>query len=223
MSIQITIDGPAGAGKSTIAKKLAQKLKFKYLSSGLFYRGITLEALKYFVRPDDSEKLILLVKSLDMYMENNRLIINGKDVQNRLNDEDVNKNVSIYCLNEKVRYLVTEKIRKIAKNENIILDGRDIGSKVLPNATLKFYLTASDYTRAKRRYDQLSRKQMDIKFNTVLEQIRARDKQDMNRKVDPLVVPEGAIKINSTNMSVEEVVDKMVNYLTKLGVIVLEK
>ncbi|MCL2323480.1 MAG: (d)CMP kinase [Oscillospiraceae bacterium] len=222
MSIQITIDGPAGAGKSTIAKKLAQKLKFRYLSSGLFYRGITLEALKYSIKPNDSDKLIFLVKNIDMHLENNRLIINGEDVQNKLNSEDINKNVSSYCLNQKVRNLVTEKIRDIANNSDIVLDGRDIGSKVLPNATLKFYLTASDYTRAKRRYEQLS-KDMDIKFSTILEQIRERDEQDMNRKIDPLVVPDSAIVINSSDMSIEEVVDKMVNYLNKLGVVIYEK
>lgn len=220
MSIQITIDGPAGAGKSTIAKKLAQRLKFKYLSSGIFYRGITYEALKYSIKPDDSENLILLVKNLDMYIEYNRLIINGEDVQNKLNCEDVNKNVSFYCLNEEVRYLVSNKIRDIAYNNDIILDGRDIGSKVLPNATMKFYLTASISTRAKRRYDQL--KHAGIEFNTVLDQIIKRDKNDMNREIDPLVVPEGAIVINSTSMSVEEVVDMMVNYLTKMGVILLK-
>lgn len=223
MSIQITIDGPAGAGKSTIAKKLAQKLNFKYLSSGLFYRGITYEALKYSVKPDDSEKLMSLVEDLDMHFENNRLIINGEDVQNKLNCEDINKNVSIYCLNEKVRCLVSDKIREIANNNNMILDGRDIGSKVLPNATMKFYLTASANTRAKRRYDQLSKKHTGIEFNTILDQIKARDKQDMSREIDPLVVPEGAITINSTNMSVEEVVDEMINYLTKMGVIILKK
>ena len=223
MSIQITIDGPAGAGKSTIAKKLAQKLKFKYLSSGLFYRGITYEALKYLIKPDDSENLILLVKNLDMCIENDRLIINGEDVQNKLNCEDINKNVSIYCLNKKVRCLVSDKIREIAYNNDIILDGRDIGSKVLPNATIKFYLTASSYTRAKRRYDQLSGSNANVEFNTVLDQIKLRDDQDMNREVDPLVIPEGAIMINSTNMSVEEVVDRMVNCLTKKGVIILRK
>jgi len=223
LSIQITIDGPAGAGKSTIAKKLAQKLKIKYLSSGLFYRGIAYEALKYSIKPDDSENLILLVKNLDMYFENNRLVINGEDVQDKLNHEDINKNVSVYCLNEKVRSLVSDKIRKIAYNNDIILDGRDIGSKVLPNATIKFYLTASMSIRAKRRYDQLLKKNADIELNTVLDQIRLRDDQDMNREVDPLVIPEGAIMINSTNMSVEEVVDKMVNYLTMKGVMILER
>ncbi len=223
MSIQITIDGPAGAGKSTIAKKLAQKLKFNYLSSGWFYRGITLEALRYKIKPDDHNNLVLLVENLDMHIKNNHLIINGEDIHNKLNDDNINENVSNYCLNEKVRCLVSEKIQNIAYNHNIVLDGRDIGSKVLPDATLKIYLTASPYTRAKRRYDQLSKKNKDLKFNTLLDQIKARDEKDMNRHVDPLVIPHGALKIDSTDMPIEDVVDKIINTLVKMEVIVSKK
>ncbi|WP_288623637.1 (d)CMP kinase [uncultured Brachyspira sp.] len=206
----ITIDGPSGAGKSTIAKLIADKLGFKYLDTGAMYRAVTLYMIENQVDIKNEEEVINALNKLNIGFDSNyRIYLDSQDITEDIRKEKVVKFVSEVSAISSVRRKMVDLQRDIAKEGNYILDGRDAGSVVFPNADYKFYLDASLEERAKRRYKEELSKEVDISFEAVKESIKKRDKYDCNRKDSPLVVPENAIIIDTTNMTIDEVAEEI--------------
>lgn len=206
----ITIDGPSGAGKSTIAKLIADKLGFKYLDTGAMYRAVTLYMIENQVDIKNEEEVINALNKLNIGFDSNyRIYLDSQDITEDIRKEKVVKFVSEVSAISSVRRKMVDLQRDIAKEDNYILDGRDAGSVVFPNADYKFYLEASLEERAKRRYKEELSKEVDISFEAVKESIKKRDKYDSNRKDSPLVVPENAIIIDTTNMTIDEVAEEI--------------
>ena len=206
----ITIDGPSGAGKSTVAKLIADKLGFKYLDTGAMYRAVTLYIIENQVDIKNEEEVINALNKLNIGFDSNyRVYLDSQDITEDIRKEKVVKFVSEVSAISSVRRKMVDLQRDIAKEYNYILDGRDAGSVVFPNADYKFYLDASLEERAKRRYKEELLKEVDISFEAVKESIKKRDKYDSNRKDSPLVVPENAIIIDTTNMTIDEVAEEI--------------
>lgn len=206
----ITIDGPSGAGKSTVAKLIADKLGFKYLDTGAMYRAVTLYMIENQVDIKNEEEVINALNKLNIGFDSNyRVYLDSQDITEDIRKEKVVKFVSEVSAISSVRRKMVDLQRDIAKEGNYILDGRDAGSVVFPNADYKFYLEASLEERAKRRYKEELSKEVDISFEAVKESIKKRDKYDSNRKDSPLVVPENAIIIDTTNMTIDEVAEEI--------------
>ncbi len=220
MTISIAIDGPAGAGKSTIAKMLAKKLDYTYLDSGAMYRAVTLCALKKDINLSDREKLFELVKELDIDVEykNNKFKIytDMEEITDKIRSNEVDNNVSTIAQIKSIRDELVKKQRKIAQQKNIVMDGRDIGTRVLPNADFKFYITATVNERVLRRYkDIINRGENDKDFQDVKKEIKKRDKIDSNRKYSPLKKAEDAVEIDTTDLTKKEVLKKTLHIIKK--------
>jgi CMP/dCMP kinase len=213
MKISIAIDGPAGAGKSTIAKLIGEKYNLMYINTGSMYRAVTLFAMRNSIEPNQVGDLCELIDTLKMYFNNDNLFVNDIDVTDELRSIEVTNNVSKYASILEVRQKLVEMQQEIAKNYNVIMDGRDIGTVVLKNATLKIFLTARAEERAQRRYDELIAKNVKVDYNNILEDIKKRDYIDSNREVDPLRKAEDAIEIDTSTMSISEVVDAISKYI----------
>lgn len=214
----IAIDGPAGAGKSTIAKLVARKLGIIYIDTGAMYRAITYKCLVSgidlgFLSEDDFEsnrlitKIIKMAKDTEIDFNGDSILIDGNKRDDEIRSSEVTKNVSGVSKIKEVREIMVLHQRNITNKSSALLDGRDIGTVVFPNADYKFFLTAEADERARRRYNQLKEKGVEVDFDSLVDEIKARDEQDMNRKVSPLKKADDAIEVDSTNMSIEEVVD----------------
>ncbi len=210
MSYQIAIDGPAGAGKSTIAKKIARKKGFIYVDTGAMYRAMAYYLLMQKVDPRDEKAVEDKCMEADItiqYIDGEQVVLlNGENVNQVLRTEEVGNMASKTSKNPKVRKQLTELQKELAAKNNVVMDGRDIGTCVLPNANVKVYLTASVQVRANRRFDELAAKGENCDREKIEEDIRNRDEQDMNREVAPLRQAEDAVLIDSSYMTVEEVV-----------------
>lgn len=211
MTYIIAIDGPSGSGKSTISKILSEKLKIEYLNTGLMYRAVT----KYFLDKGHSEKsddgiLKSLLDEISIGFKDNKLYLNGEDVTENLRNDEVTANVSWVSARDYVREKMVDLQRKIAENTSFILDGRDIGSVVFPDAKYKFYLTASALTRAKRRFDQ---GESDMSVEEIEKAIIKRDNYDSNRDIAPLKVADGAVIIDSSNLNIDQTIDLILSHL----------
>ncbi|APC79068.1 cytidylate kinase [Clostridium botulinum Af84] len=215
MDISIAIDGPAGAGKSTIAKIIGNKLNIMYINTGSMYRAVTLMALKNNIEPYDIESLKALINSMNISFNGNNIIVNGKDLEEDIRMPIINNNVSKYAAVEEVRELLVSMQQNISKKYNVVMDGRDIGTVVLKDAPYKFFITASAEVRAKRRLKELKEKGININFRDVLKEIKERDYIDSNRKVNPLKQSKDAILIDTSNFTIEEVVDKICTIIKK--------
>ena len=220
MTISIAIDGPAGAGKSTIARLLAKELNFTYLDSGAMYRAVTLKAIEDEFDLNDNTELTQLVKDLelDITYQNNvfRIYADGRDITNKLRSAAVDNNVSRVAQVKSVRDELVKKQREIASKQNIVMDGRDIGTRVLPDADFKFYITATVQERAQRRYkDILKSNGRDIDFKDVKKEIIQRDKIDSTRKYSPLKKAEDAVVVKSTDLTIKEVLKKVLNIIER--------
>lgn len=213
LKYNIAIDGPAGAGKSTIAKLLAKKLGLIYVNTGSMYRAIAYIALKNNISEKDDMALDKLIDSLDMHFNEDNLILNGIDIEDEIRSPYISNNVSKYAANRIVRKKLVTLQQKIAANYNVVMDGRDIGTVVLKDAPYKFFLTASAHERATRRYKELKDKNIDIEFNSILDEIIRRDEYDSNREVDPLKKAEDAFLIDSTGKTIEEVINEMAEHI----------
>lgn len=218
MKISIAIDGPAGAGKSTIAKLIGEKYNLMYINTGSMYRAVTLFAMKRGIEPTQIDELCELIDTLNMHFKNENLFVNDVDVTEQLTSIQVTNNVSRYASILKVRQRLVKIQQKIAEKYDVIMDGRDIGTVVLKNASLKIFLTARAEERAKRRYDELIAKNVKVDYNNILEDIKKRDYIDSNRDVDPLRKAEDAIEIDSSTMDINEVVEVISKYISSIDV-----
>ena len=210
----ITIDGPSGSGKSSIAKLLANRIGFTYLDTGGIYRAITYHLLKENIIPQDSQ-LATVLKNIKIEISTNQIKVNQEDVSLFIRSEEVSKNVPLYAQVPQVRSFTKRLQRNMGEKGNIIVDGRDIGTVVFPNAFCKFYLDANIDTRAKRRLEDSKEEHLDKPLETVKRELQSRDNQDINRKQSPLKIPIDAHYIDSSKLPIEEVIDELIAYYNK--------
>ncbi|MCD4712393.1 MAG: (d)CMP kinase [Clostridiales bacterium] len=204
--IQIAIDGPAGSGKSTVAKEIANRLNILYLDTGAMYRAVTYIVLSRGQSAQDSEVLKNVVDQIEMELTPNHVFVNGKDISDAIRTPNVSQNVSFVAMDAYVREKMVELQKKIAGDQSVVMDGRDIATHVLPDADFKFFLVASSEERAKRRQSELSQKGYDIPLETLIDEIDKRDKLDSEREVSPLRQADDAIRVDTTKMTIEEVI-----------------
>lgn len=214
--MKIAIDGPAGSGKSTIAKLLSKKLNFEYIDTGALYRAITYLINKEHLDIEDQEKITNFIKKTNFRFHNNKLLLNDDCIENEIRENTISKSVSAVAAIPYIRDLLNSIIKKIVEtSEDFILDGRDIGTVVLPEAELKIYLDASPNIRAKRRYLELVEKNEAINLDDIENEIIKRDFIDSNREVAPLKKADDAITIVTDELNIQQVVDKIYNLLNK--------
>lgn len=213
MSINIAIDGPAGAGKSTIAKQLAKELSYIYVDTGAMYRAMALYFLRKEIDPQDEEAISRLCEEVEVSIayENGeqQVLLNGENVTGMIRNEKVGNMASATSVYAKVRSKLVELQQKLAADKDVIMDGRDIGTCVLPNAQVKIYLTASVETRAERRYEELTAKGIACDLHEIAEDIKDRDYRDMHRDISPLKQARDAVLVDSSHLNIEEVVARI--------------
>ena len=219
MAETIAIDGPSGAGKSTVAKIIATKLNFKYIDTGAMYRAVTFLAIEKDVIMKDNDSIIKIARDISIDFStpdkdgNVLVFVNSRDLTEEIRSVEVDNNVSKVASIPEVREIMLEKQRELAGNNNVVMDGRDIGTRVLPDADLKIFLTATLEERAKRRYYDLVEREIDIDMAEVEEKIKIRDEKDSNREHSPLKEAEDAHKIISDDLTPEEVADRIISLL----------
>lgn len=213
--LNIAIDGPAGAGKSTIAKMVSKKLNCIYVDTGAMYRAVALFFIKNGIASDDEKRIAKEIENIQVDIQfeagDQKVLLNGKDVTEEIRAERVGKwasEISKYTL---VREYLVKMQREVAAKQDVVMDGRDIGTVVLPQANVKIYLTASSKVRAMRRYNELTQKGVFCDIHEIEQGIMERDAQDMNREISPLRQAKDAILIDSSNMTIDEVVEKIVS------------
>lgn len=214
MSYNIAIDGPAGAGKSTIAKIVSKKLGFVYVDTGAMYRAMAVFFLDNGINTDDEKEISEACKDVNIrieYKDNaQQVILNGENITSRLRTEEVGNTASKTAVYSEVRKKLVELQKELAKTTDVVMDGRDIGSCVLPDAICKIYLTASVEKRAERRMLELKEKGETADFDVIKKDIADRDYRDMNREVSPLVIADDAVLVDSSYMGIDEVVDSII-------------
>ncbi|ADQ40818.1 cytidylate kinase [Caldicellulosiruptor acetigenus I77R1B] len=218
--INIAIDGPAGAGKSTISKLLASQLGYIHIDTGAMYRAVGLKVLKSNISPHDSRKIVEILNSTDIQIKlvdgKQLVFLDGEDVTEKIRQPEVSMYASDVSKIREVRERLVKMQQDLAKQKGVIMDGRDIGTHVLPNAELKIFLTATAEERAKRRFLELKQKGYDVDYYQLLDEIKKRDQNDMTREFAPLRVAEDAIVIDSTSLSIEEVLQKVLELFYKV-------
>lgn len=209
--LSIAIDGPAGAGKSTIARQIAKKLGYIYIDTGAMYRAMGLYFVRENISLEEEDAVSKACEQVDISIvfENGeqQVLLNGENVNGLIRSVEAGTMASTCSVKKQVREKLVELQQKLAATENVVMDGRDIGTHVLPNADLKIYLTASTEVRAKRRYEELIRKGESVSLEEIEKSIIDRDYQDMNRDISPLCQAEDAILVDSSNMTITEVAD----------------
>jgi cytidylate kinase len=214
MGYSIAIDGPAGAGKSTIAKLISKKKGYIYVDTGAMYRAMALYFIEEGITPDRQDKISEMAGNVDVTItyENGEQIVwlNGRNVNGLIRTEEVGKMASSSSVNKDVRKKLVELQQALAAKESVVMDGRDIGTCVLPNADVKVYLMADPHVRALRRYEELKAKGQECDLDTIEKDIIDRDYQDMHRELSPLRQAEDATLLDSSNMTIEEVADAII-------------
>ncbi|TVY04546.1 (d)CMP kinase [Cohnella terricola] len=213
--INIAIDGPAGAGKSTVARKVASALRYIYIDTGAMYRAVTLKVLESGLSTEDNEGVGRLADGLDIVLlpgaESQRVLVNGEDVTSRIRTLDINRNVSYVARLADVRSRMAELQRRMALEKGVVMDGRDIGTHVLPDAELKVFLTATPRERAKRRFLELDPNE-GITLEQLEKEITERDRLDQERNIAPLLQAHDALLLDSTGKTVDEVAEEIVQW-----------
>lgn len=211
--ISIAIDGPAAAGKSTIAKIVAKNLSYIYIDTGAMYRALTLKALNENINIKDELALANLLDQTTIELvlkeEGQVILLNKEDVTEAIRQPEVTNNVSVVSMHEKVREEMVRRQREFATNGGVVMDGRDIGTVVLPNAELKIFMIASVLERAERRFAENKTKGIDTPLETLMEEIERRDQLDSTRKISPLVKASDALELDTTSMTISQVVDQI--------------
>jgi len=220
----ITIDGPSGAGKGTVSRILAKQLGFHYLDSGALYRLLGLVAVRHGLEISISSDLTKLAENMDVRFQakdtgQNIVLLEGEDVTDELRTEETGALASRVAENPKVRSALLLRQQQFAKPPGLVADGRDMGTKVFPEAQLKIFLTASIEERAKRRYKQLLEGGENVKLRALEEQVRSRDERDMNRKSSPLAVATDAVEVDTSDLTIQEAVDRVQNLAILRGLL----
>lgn len=214
-NIAIAVDGPAGAGKSTIAKIVADKLGFLYIDTGAMYRAVTLSIIRRNISLQNEAEIKKILDDIEIKIVNNRILLNDEDVSEEIRRQEVNNLVSPVSAIPFIREKLVEIQKGIASNNNVIMDGRDIGTHVLKEANVKIFLTASIDERAKRRYAQSKNKGNNVDYDIIKQGICDRDRIDSTREVNPLRKADDAIIVDTTNKSIEEVAEEILNIIKK--------
>ncbi len=217
MSINVAIDGPAGAGKSTIAKLIAKKMGYIYVDTGAMYRAMALYFIRNGIKAEDTQMVSEKCKDADIsiaYRDGEQVVLlDDENVNGLIRTEEVGNMASATSANKNVRQKLVELQKKLAANSDVVMDGRDIGTVVLPNADVKIYLTASSSVRAKRRYDELIAKGEKADLATIEADIIERDNRDMTREISPLRQADDAVLVDSSYMTIDEVVQTVVDLI----------
>ena len=221
MSFIVAIDGPAGAGKGTVTEEISKQFGLINIGSGSAYRAVALETINRNIKLEEKEKIIKILDeiSIEFGMKDNKDIVylNGIDVTERIREKDVSNIVSQVSSIKEVRFKLNDIFRKCAEGKNVIMEGRDIGTYVFPNANVKIYLDATPEERANRRYKQNQEKGIKMTYEEILENIKMRDKNDMEKEVGALKRAEDAVYIDSTNMTVKEEIERVAEEIKKQG------
>ncbi|ALC81434.1 MULTISPECIES: (d)CMP kinase [Bacillus] len=211
--LSIAIDGPAAAGKSTVAKIVATKKSFIYIDTGAMYRAVTYAAIKNQIDLADENQLAELLKrtTIDLVVESGKqkVFVNNDEVTDEIRTDEVSNQVSLVAKHGQVRESLVARQRKMAEQGGVVMDGRDIGTHVLPDAEVKIFLLASVQERAKRRFEENKKKGYDVNYDILVEEIAKRDKLDSEREISPLRKAEDAIEIDTTSLSIQEVAEKI--------------
>ena len=207
----VAIDGPAGSGKSTIAKLLAKKYDLTYIDTGAMYRMITLYLLENNIDINDLKEVERVLNTVNLDMQGDKFYLDNVDVSTKIREKRINDNVSKVASIKIVRSNLVDLQRKISNNKDVILDGRDVGTVIFPNAQVKIFLIASPEERARRRYNEFLEKKTEITYDEVLKSIKERDHIDSTRDESPFVKADGAIELDSTNLTIEDVI----NFISK--------
>nr|WP_298571463.1 (d)CMP kinase [uncultured Mogibacterium sp.] len=215
--IRIAIDGPGGAGKSTIAKLVGNELGLEYIDTGAMYRAIGLKLNREGIAPEDVEAIHNILSKTSIDFVEGKIILDGDDVSDIIRTQEISKLASTYSQIPEVRTKLVDIQRRIAEGKSVIMDGRDIGTNVLVNAELKIFLTADPMTRARRRYEELKAKGVNAVLDHIYEEIKDRDYQDMNRTINPLVQAEDANLVDTSDMSIKDVVNSIVSMASKIS------
>ena len=214
---KIAIDGPAGAGKSTISKKVASSLGYVYIDTGAMYRTVGLKAVRCGIDTTDIKGVESILDGIDIDIRHEgveqHIYLDGENVSDKIRTPEISMAASNVSAIPSVRVAMVDMQRKLAANHDIVMDGRDIGSHVLPDAEIKIFLTASPQARAKRRYNELIQKGESVNFEDVYNDMVQRDKNDSTRAVSPLVVAEGATVIDTSDLNLEESVEAVISYV----------
>ncbi len=222
---QIAIDGPVSAGKSTIAELIAHKLNLIYINTGSTYRIATLLALDNDIKIDQENKIVELIKKSNISLQITpqkdgsqkvAILLNDKDITNKLNQPRINKNVALVAKLPKVRKILVKKQQLLAQSHNVVMEGRDITYRVLPNANLKIFLTASVQVRAKRQAEKLNKSGVEYDFEQIKQDLKQRDYIDTHRETDPLKKVKDAWEIDTSNLNIDQVVQLISNKAKKL-------
>ncbi|AJD91320.1 cytidylate kinase [Jeotgalibacillus malaysiensis] len=221
--IRIALDGPAAAGKSTAAKKIAEKLGFIYIDTGAMYRTLTYKALKNQIDPKNEQELYNLllntVIELKPGIDGQLVYLDGKEVTTEIRQQDVTQNVSDVALHQLVRSEMVRRQQELVKNGGIVMDGRDIGTAVIPDAELKIFMSATAEERARRRFEEHQKQGIESDLHVLQAEIEKRDHIDSTRAVSPLVKAEDAIELDTTHMSISEVVNKVTELAADRGAV----
>lgn len=217
--IQVAIDGPASAGKSTVAKIVAKKLHFIYCDTGAMYRSVTFAALKNHVKLDDDQALKELLKTIQIRFvpaePEQRVFVNDEEVTQAIRTPEITNNVSLVSAQPSVRTELTKRQQEIAEAGGIVMDGRDIGTTVLPNAEVKIFLVASVHERAMRRFKENQTKGIDTPLDVLENEIEERDYKDSHREISPLTQAKDAVLVDTTSLTIDQVVDKILEIIAQ--------
>lgn len=209
MRLSVAIDGPAGAGKSTIAKLVAKEFNLMYINTGAMYRAVTYKCMLNDIDSKNTHKACSLINEMEMKFENDDLILNGLNIQDEITMPNISAKVSEYAAIPEIRQLLVKLQREMSNKFDVIMDGRDIGTVVLKDAPVKIFLNATPKERANRRYNELKERNLECSYEEILRDIIERDYKDTNREIDPLKKAEDAIEVDTTGLNINEVTLKI--------------
>ena len=213
----IAIDGPAGSGKSTVAQLIASRLNFKYIETGSMYRAVAWKAQQAGIDPGDAERIAEVARTISIEFqpgaERQKVIVDGEDLTPVLKTETIGRLAAVVAANKAVREIMVAQQQRMGQNGNTIMDGRDIGTVVFPDAEKKFFLVADQKERAQRRHEEIKAKHPEVTLERIYEQLQQRDYEDENREVSPLVPAKDSIRLDTTQMNIDDVVAQMIEMI----------